>query len=240
MINSKINLCDNIYINVSDVNKVRFSIEDLNDTNNNIVLNILEYIQNTYNIKERLDIYIEKNIPIGAGLGGGSADGACVLQYLNNKYNLKLDIKQLEKIGLMFGADIPYCLHNETSYVYGIGDNIINIEIKPFKALLICPNIYVNTKLMFLNNKIYGNKFTLNEAKKFATSDFSNLFKNDFLMQLLENDKFRYIYNTLNKYGIVGLSGSGPSMIFIPKNKDINYFKKILKDCKIYEIYIKE
>ena len=242
MINSKIDLYDEIYIEPSLYNKVEFSIATLNNDKNNIVFNIIDYMQKTYNIKERINIYIRKNIPIGSGLGGGSADGAAVLHYFNTAYNLGLTIEELSMIGFKFGSDIPYCLHQKTSYVYGIGENIYELNIKPIKAILVCPNIHIDTKQAFESNKVYNNKISLDIAKNLVNDSISKLFKNDFLEQTIEKyDKIKEIYIYLKNNGIVNMSGTGPSMIFIPKeNFNINELKCHLADCKIFNIYIKE
>ena len=242
MINSKVSLCDDISLEVSDKNIIEFSIKDLNNTKNNIVLKVLEYIQKEYNIKERLHIYIKKRIPIGAGLGGGSSDAACVLIELNKRYGLGLTMAELEKIGLMFGADIPYCLHNKTCYVYGKGEHIYELQIKPLTGYLICPHLFISTKDAFENNIIYGNKLSLEVAQKLVDGSINKLFKNDFLNQMLSKyPELNNIYEILNKFGNVTLSGTGPSLLFIPyESCELSTLKEQIKDCDIFDIYIKE
>ena len=86
----------------------------------------------------RTKINIKKNIPVSAGLGGGSADGACVLRMLNKMFNTNLDIKQLENIGVLVGSDIPFCISGGTQLAKGRGEILQDIAPLPDCYIVIC------------------------------------------------------------------------------------------------------
>ena len=89
MINMKINLRDYIIVKKSSINKISYNTKILDPKKDTLVLKLAEKIQEIYNISEKIHIHIIKKIPIGAGLGGGSADAAAVLLYMNKKFNLR-------------------------------------------------------------------------------------------------------------------------------------------------------
>lgn len=98
-----------------------------------------------------VDIHIEKRIPQQAGLGGGSADGASVLLGLNQLANTKLSLDKLSKIGEAVGADIPFCIYQNTAFVEGIGERVTPTKNMPHCYFVIAkPPIGISTKQAFL------------------------------------------------------------------------------------------
>ena len=93
-----------------------------------------------------VDIHIEKNIPVSAGLAGGSADAAAVLKGLNELYNYALSRRELLAIGASIGSDIPYCIVGGCSYAYGRGEKLKHLEsINKAYVLLVKPEFGVST-----------------------------------------------------------------------------------------------
>lgn len=98
-----------------------------------------------------VEISLEKNIPIAAGLAGGSTDGAAVLKAVNSLYELGLSQGELEKLGVTLGADVPYTLRGGTVLCEGIGDVMTNLPDAPDCHLLLAkPDLYVST------GEVYG------------------------------------------------------------------------------------
>ncbi len=111
---------------------------------------IIKYFRQKFSISENIEISLTKNIPVGAGLGGGSSDAAYFMKGLNQLFSLNLSNTDLQKISLNFGSDIAFLLQNEASIVRGRGEKIINYKkFKPISALLINPNISLSTKEVF-------------------------------------------------------------------------------------------
>ncbi len=171
-----------------------------------------------------VDIYIEKNIPKAAGLGGGSADAAAVIVGLDKLYKTNLSIENLCKIGLKVGADVPFCIVGATARVKGIGEVLEPLPKFPQRYLVIVKNgEKLSTKAMYesIDSKseisCYTDKFIENhlngqadEALKNCGNAFEAVCKTDNIRKLSLK------YNPL----CVGLSGSGPSVYVAFENKE--------------------
>lgn len=92
-------------------------------------------------------IHLHKQIPIGAGLGGGSADGAFTLIILNQLFDLKLSRDQLEKYALQLGSDCPFFIDNTPKYVSGIGQEMssIDLDLSNLELKFIFPDLHIST-----------------------------------------------------------------------------------------------
>ena len=97
-------------------------------------------------------ISLKKNIPSGAGLGGGSSNAAKTLIILNNMWNVNLPLKELTQIGKELGADVPFFLQNASCFVSGIGEKIVYLtgkEFLPNYFVILVPEIKVSTQEIF-------------------------------------------------------------------------------------------
>ena len=92
-------------------------------------------------------MHLHKQIPIGAGLGGGSADGAFALKALNEIFKLELSIIELEDYALQLGADCPFFIENSPKYITGIGEKMrnINLDLSSYKLKFIFPELHIST-----------------------------------------------------------------------------------------------
>ena len=99
-----------------------------------------------------VSIHLRKNIPIAAGLAGGSTDAAAALTGINRLFELGLDYDRLEKMAVQIGADVPYCLHGGTCLSEGIGERLKPLTKVPDACVVIAkPNINVSTKYVYQN-----------------------------------------------------------------------------------------
>jgi len=96
-----------------------------------------------------LKVWLQKNIPLGSGLGGGSADAAALLTYLNARcpHPSRLSSQELVKIAARVGADVPFFLLNKPAWVTGIGDQVrpVSLAISQAWLLIVCPRVFVST-----------------------------------------------------------------------------------------------
>ncbi len=176
----------------------------------------------TYNIKSGVSINIIKNIPVAAGLAGGSADCAAVLKMLNDMFDINASEEELMKLGETLGADVPYCIKGGTALCEGIGEKITAIKSFENKiVILVKPPFGVSTKDVY-------KAFDLSKVK--IHPDTNSLIKNieednlDYvasnMKNLLENvtiRKHKILYKlkeNLVKSGAAGamMSGSGPTV----------------------------
>ena len=151
-------LTDKIYIKKSNKDLFNQSKTPNNfniDPNDNLIFKAINQfrILTKWNIK--FEVYLDKKIPIGAGLGGGSADAASTLILLRNLYNKehnikKIDVSTLYKIGIDLGSDVPACLHSKDLRLGGYGNKITRTKImNNYYFLLINPNISLSTREVF-------------------------------------------------------------------------------------------
>jgi 4-diphosphocytidyl-2-C-methyl-D-erythritol kinase len=95
------------------------------------------------------DVSLEKNLPVGGGLGGGSSDAATVLLALNRLWNLKRSRRELMEIGLALGADVPFFLFGESALGEGIGERLSALALAPAWYLVLTPQVSVSTREIF-------------------------------------------------------------------------------------------
>jgi 4-diphosphocytidyl-2-C-methyl-D-erythritol kinase len=95
------------------------------------------------------DIEVEKRIPMGAGLGGGSSDAATVLVVLDRLWSTRLGSARLAETGLALGADVPFFVYGRNAWVEGVGERVVPIEIPPRWYLVLVPPVHVPTRDIF-------------------------------------------------------------------------------------------
>ena len=178
-------------------------------------------------------INIKKNIPIGAGLGGGSSDGSATLKILNQYFHYPLSKKQLMEIGSEIGKDIPsFFSPKSAAFVEGMGEKISRVfDFSNQNILLVNPKIHISTKHVYerLSPKIKKIKRKENVSlkmmlavKKKNIDDIAKYLYNDF-ERVLEKEYpvIREIKNKLMNFGASGalMTGSGSTVFGIFKNK---------------------
>jgi len=114
--------------------------------NSNICTNAFDLLKADFGIGN-VKIHLHKQIPIGAGVGGGSADGAFTLKALNKLFDLKLSNFLLEKYALKLGADCPFFINNSPKYVTGIGEKMVSIDLdlSAYELKFIFPELHIST-----------------------------------------------------------------------------------------------
>jgi len=172
-----------------------------------------------------LDIYLHKSIPMGAGLGGGSADGAYMLHLLNDYCNLRLTTPQLIAFALQLGSDCPFFIHNTPQFATGRGEimNDISLDLSAYSIQLICPQVHVSTAKAFGMITPRPAAFDLRTLGSLPVEQWKHNINNDFEIPVfsqypvLENIK-QQLYDQGALYA--AMSGSGSSVFGIfPKTQ---------------------
>jgi 4-diphosphocytidyl-2-C-methyl-D-erythritol kinase len=172
-----------------------------------------------------VEIYIEKKVPVGSGIGGGSANAAATLLGINSLYNLGLDNKQLEIIGSHIGADVPFFIRGGAQVGEETGYKLTPISEKLDAAiLLVLPSVSISTKWAY--DQI---KYKLNSQN--SIPNFAHLMRNDFLsFKFFENDFEKIVIPAYPEIGSIknrllesganfaSLSGSGSTVFGIFDN----------------------
>ncbi len=116
----------------------------------NLIYKAIRLMQETYGIEGGARVFLEKHIPIAAGMAGGSTDAAAALKAVNLLYGLGLSEEELRKAGVKIGADVPYCIMGGTALSEGIGEVLTRLEPMPDCFLLVAkPPINVSTKEVY-------------------------------------------------------------------------------------------
>ena len=174
-----ISLYDIIEINENERNKLSLSGIKIDcKISENIILKIL----NSFKSNKKFNVHLHKNIPIGAGLGGGSSDAAFTLKYLN-KILKKFDNDQLLLEANKIGSDCPFFILNKTKYVTNTGDRFenINLDLSQKRIIIINPNKSINTSKAFKNISPSKAKYNLKEVLENENiENWNNYVKNDF------------------------------------------------------------
>lgn len=146
MIMAPIDLYDEIEMEVADETSFE-SDADLPWDSTNTIYRTLEVLKKAMGIRTRFRIRLEKNIPMAAGLAGGSADAAAVLHLVNDLLGFRLTDNQLAELGALVGSDVPFCVINRSARVQGRGERVIPFRIrKQYDVLLVKPDGGVSTK----------------------------------------------------------------------------------------------
>lgn len=116
----------------------------------NLVWRTARLMQETFSLKTGLTIHLQKNIPIAAGLAGGSTDAAAVMKGINRLFDLNVPLPKLMELSTAIGADVPFCILGGTALAEGIGERLTPLAPIPFCHILIAkPDISVSTKYVY-------------------------------------------------------------------------------------------
>jgi 4-diphosphocytidyl-2-C-methyl-D-erythritol kinase len=237
---TKINLFDELSVEKSAKFSLEISGEFANfiDINDNLFIKIFNYFVKNFHIDNNVKIILQKNIPVGAGLGGGSSNGAYFIKILNEIFYLKLSKKTMQKISLNFGSDIAFFFENGPCLMSGRGEFLSPIpqfknNLKKLKILLINPKIHLSTKEIFQDfaqknykfSEIFSEKIFLKKSLQEILTIFNNdleetaITKEPMISEILQN---------LRKFSPIcaKMSGSGSSCFAIfddEKNLQKNY-----------------
>ncbi|WP_246534950.1 4-(cytidine 5'-diphospho)-2-C-methyl-D-erythritol kinase [Methylomonas paludis] len=118
-------------------------------------------------------IELEKNLPMGGGLGGGSSDAATTLVVLNRLWDLRLSQQQLMQLGLQLGADVPIFVFGHSAWGEGVGEELQAITLPEYWLLIIKPDCHVNTRQIFLAEGLTRNSASI-KMIDFIAGDYSN------------------------------------------------------------------
>ena len=229
-------LTDKIYIKKSNKDLFNQSKTPNNfniDPNDNLIFKAINQfrILTRWNIK--FEVYLDKKIPIGAGLGGGSADAASTLILLRNLYNKehnikKIDVSTLYKIGIDLGSDVPACLHSKDLRLGGYGNKITRTKVmNNYYFLLINPKINLSTREVFLHYDASNSNESNIPDLRFGNINIHNSLLSsaiDLAPEISSVLSHLQKWKTITAYGMTG-SGSTCFGIF----KNINEIIKFLE-----------
>ena len=131
---------------------VRTNVSFLPCDENNLVYKAAKLLMDEFGVKKGLDIYLDKHIPVAAGMAGGSTDAAAVLVGVNRMFSLGLSQQELMDRGVKIGADVPYCIMRGTALSEGIGE-----ILTPLPPMIECPIIVAKPAISVSTKFVYEN-----------------------------------------------------------------------------------
>lgn len=125
---------------------------DIPAKQDNLIYKAADMIMKEYGINSGVEITLQKNIPVAAGMAGGSTDAAAVFHGMNELFDLKMTLEEMQSMGVRLGADIPYCMAGGTALSEGIGEELTYLPAPPECVLAVAkPDIHVSTKFVYEN-----------------------------------------------------------------------------------------
>lgn len=198
-------------------------------TDNNLCVKAWHLLKSDYPDKVKpVLMHLIKHIPIGAGLGGGSSNGAFALKMLNKLFILGLSQEELINYALVLGSDCPYFIFDTPCFATGRGERLtpVNLDLKPYHLLIINPSIHINTGLAFKYITPQSNSRDLLQVSNLPLKDWHQVLVNDFEAPITTD--YPVIARLLSELqnagaGYTAMSGTGSTVFGIFENqKDIS------------------
>jgi 4-diphosphocytidyl-2-C-methyl-D-erythritol kinase len=238
IIMQSINLHDQLLIFPASVLSLETKNRRLPIDDRNLIIKAAKKLREYTGIQRGARIILNKRIPVGAGLGGGSADAAAALMGLNELWALELPLSTLEKLAVSIGADVPFCLTGGTVLAKGIGEKLTNLPTLPAESVFLTkPPFTVSTAMVYKNLCL-----TSTDRHPDIKSIISVINKGEILPiakywgNILEKATFKLfpeikeVMQCLSDKGfLVRMTGSGPTLFMFQPNESLNFEEAKLK-----------
>ncbi|SES40722.1 4-(cytidine 5'-diphospho)-2-C-methyl-D-erythritol kinase [Salipaludibacillus aurantiacus] len=234
MVMTTVDLADRIHLTLLAEDEIRVEVNKghVPANKNNLAYQAARLLKDRYPVKGGVSIYIDKHIPVSAGLAGGSTDAAAVLRGLNDMWSLGLSLEELADIGLEIGSDVPFCVFGGTAVARGRGEDLTFISSPPpCWVVLAKPPAGVSTKDIYqrLNLDQMNHPDTEAMIQAIETKNFKEICNN--LENVMEPATFelapevKKIKQRLIQFGAEGtvMSGSGPTVFSLAKTESKAY-----------------
>ena len=234
MVMTTVDLADRIGLELRNDGKIviHSSSSIVPEDDRNLAYQAAILLKNTYNVHEGATITIHKEIPVAAGLAGGSSDAAATLRGLNQLWNLNLSIDTLAELGANIGSDVPFCVYGGTALATGRGEKIQPLPAPPSCWVILAkPRIGVSTAKIYegLNLENIEHPNTKQMMTALENKDYSLMCKT--LGNVLESvtcslyPEVAVIKNQMIRFGVDAalMSGSGPTVFgFVDSESRLN------------------
>jgi 4-diphosphocytidyl-2-C-methyl-D-erythritol kinase len=196
------------------------------DEQNNLCIKAYHLLKKDFPALPAVKMHLHKNIPMGAGLGGGSANGAYVLKLLNEKFNLQIPEQQLIQYALQLGSDCPFFIINKPCFATSRGEQMetINLNLSGYKFLIVNPQIHVSTGWAFKHIQPAVPSKSIRQIITQPFTTWKDELINDFEEAVFkQHPSIHSIKKELYTIGAVyaAMSGSGSTIFGIFKNDTV-------------------
>ena len=240
-----VTLADEITVTVLNGSLISVTTSGAIIEGENLVKKAAELFLKHIKTQAEVNISLKKNIPLSAGVGGGSSDAAAVLLCLNKAFSNLLSESELLELGLILGADVPFCIIGGTAIVEGIGEKLTPLDyIGDYDVVLVKQHkkassgeMYSRIDSLTIPAQANSDAFFKNIKNKFKNC-VPQISHNSFLYASYDKSEQEKICKHLLKNGavIAGLSGSGPTVFGLFKNIDKTFAEALKNQYK--EVYI--
>ncbi|NNG75212.1 4-(cytidine 5'-diphospho)-2-C-methyl-D-erythritol kinase [Acinetobacter sp. ANC 4277] len=222
------------WLEFTQTDDLTISIDGLSsvDLEQNLIFKATQILKPFATKPTGLKIAIKKNIPMGAGLGGGSSNAATTLIVVNQLWQCGLNIEQLAELGLKLGADVPIFVHGRNAWAEGIGEHLTFIDLDQKQYIVLKPDCFISTQLLFSQKTLTRDtKPTKFCAYQLTPFNFGNNFEPLARSLYPEvNEAMQY----LDQFGIAKLTGTG-ACVFTEVTSDMNIDEILAHSpCKAY------
>ena len=222
------------WLEFTQIDDLQISINGLNsvDLEHNLIYKATQILKPYAQKITGLSIRVEKNIPMGAGLGGGSSNAATTLIVVNQLWQCGLSIEQLAELGVKLGADVPIFVYGRNAWAEGIGEHLTFIDLEQKKYIVLKPDCFISTQLLFSQKTLTRNTKTSTFcAYQLTPFNFGNNFEPLARSLYPEvNEAMQY----LDQFGIAKLTGTG-ACVFTEVTSDMNIDDVLANaPCKAY------
>lgn len=229
-----IDLCDWFEFTLTEKDTIEIHGLDEVGLQDNLIYKAACLLQKHKKVPKGMHIKLEKNIPMGAGLGGGSSNAATTLLTLNHLWQCNLTQQQLSEYALQLGADVPFFILGQNAWVEGVGEYLTAISLPQKQYILLKPDCFISTQHLF------SQKNLTRDTKKTKFSDYQNQafnFINNFTPVVRElytevDNAMKY----LEQFSPAYLTGTG-SCVFLEIDDTMD-IDEIIKQapCKAYKV----
>lgn len=204
----------------------------------NLVVKVYVALQKEYQLPP-LDIYLQKRIPVGAGLGGGSSDAAFMLKAINEMYDLGLSGSDMEQRIARYGADCAFFINARPAFATGIGDQLspLTLSLKGLTLVLVKPDIFVSTKEAYSHVQPHEPEQDLKQLLSSPVEQWRDQVQNDFEKSVFTlHPKIAAIKSTLYDMGAAyaSMSGSGSTVYGLFREPPMEA-QSIFADCFVFQ-----
>ena len=226
--------------------------EELPTDDGNLVYKAARLMMEAYGIPGGIHIHLNKNIPIAAGMAGGSTDAAAVFKGINRMYDLERPVTELMELGLKVGADVPYCILGGTALAEGIGEKLTSLNPAPECLVLVAkPPVNVSTKYVYehldaegvaVHPDIDGMADAIRRERLQGILDrMANVLEE---VTVKKHPEIQELKDRMKELGAMNslMSGSGPTVfgIFVDENRAESAFERMKREYPACQVFLTE
>ena len=201
-----------------------------------LVVKAARLFADSYESFPGVDLFVEKSIPMGGGLGGGSSDAASTLMGLNMLLGEKFTINELAQLGVRLGADVPVFIHGQACWAEGVGEKITPLDLPEPWFLVINPGVHVSTAEIFSHSDLTRSSPLTTIADFFSQGGRNDC--EDLVRKLYpEVDDALILLSRFAKAGVARMTGTGASL-FVPFDNEQEALSVLAKLPQGYEGFV--